>query len=82
MKIISWTEAKEITESFFSPYKCVVDEKESDYQNLIPFVVYYDQSENSDRYGPHVIHKFNKRDQLEKSLSTHKKVFEETLKKH
>lgn len=80
MKLISWKEAKEITESFFAPYKCVVDKRKSDYQNVLPFVIYYDHSKSCDRYGPHIIEKFNKKDLLEKILSAHKMAFNETIK--
>lgn len=80
MKLISWEEAKEITESFFAPYKCVVDKRESDYQNVLPFVIYYDHSKSSDRYGPHIIENFDKAELLEKILSAHKIAFNETIK--
>ena len=80
MEFITWEEAKAITEGYFAPYKCVVDAKESDIKNLIPFVVYYNHEESSDRYGPHEIVKFNKRDRLEFELAAYKESFEEILK--
>jgi len=80
MKFISWEEAKEITENYFAPFRCVVDAKESDYENLISFVVYYDHAGSSDRYGPHVISKFQKRQILEKYLAEYKKDFNEAIK--
>ena len=81
MGFITWEEAKEITESYFSPYKCVVDAKESDYKNQIPFVIYYNHEENADRYGPHMIVGFNKKDRLEFELAAYKEAFMETLKR-
>ncbi len=80
MKFISWEEAKEITENYFAPFRCVVDVKESDYENLISFVVYYDHAVSSHRYGPHVISKFQKRQILEKYLAYYKKDFNEAIK--
>lgn len=79
MEFISWEEAKEITENYFMPYKCVVDADKSDHQNLIPFAIYYDHTSSSDRYGPYEITQFNKRDRLEYALAAHKENFKRSL---
>ena len=81
MKKLSWEEARDITESYFLPFKCVVDETRSDYKNVVPFVVYYDFENSEERYGPFALTKFKDPERLEFMLSTYKAQFELTMKK-
>ncbi|EOE1238146.1 MULTISPECIES: hypothetical protein [Klebsiella] len=81
MEKLSWEEARDITESYFLPFKCVVDEARSDYKNVVPFVVYYDFDNSEERYGPFELTKFKDPERLELMLSSHKAQFENTMKK-